>query len=288
MNLTREKRKKLEKFYTKKETALVCWDITKKVMQKKKITNVHFLEPSAGSGVFLSFFDPHGYDAYDIEPESELVSQKDFLNMPLNNIVTDKSKDLVVVGNPPYKLAVKFINKCAKLNPKVIAMILPNVFKKPSVFNKINCYYHFTIYKTLPKNSFKLGEEAYDVPSGFYVLEKKDNARAKVNMRVPMTGFKYIPFSSLTFDGKKIIGADISVIRIGGRSGMAFAANDESDDAKVSKKKYNYFIKLGDSSGVDGVIARINEAVWEVANTTGPRSIGKYELTPVLNKILET
>jgi hypothetical protein len=289
LQLTQDKRKKLEKFYTKTDVVKGCMKNLYAVLSKRKIDpkKVHYLEPSAGDGAFLNLFKG-SYDAYDIEPESSLVSKKDFLNLPLDEVVCEKDKDLLVVGNPPYKLAIQFINRCAKLKPppKLIAFVLPNVFKKPTIFNKIDRNYHLVSHTPLSKHSFNLGSESYDVPSGFLILERKSSKRKLVNVKIDPTGFKFVPFSYVSISDNIITGADISVIRVGGRAGRAFAANDATDDAAVSKQKYNYFIELNEEFDAAEVIVEINQLVWELDNTTGPKSIGKYEFTPRLNEIL--
>ena len=84
------------------------------------------------------------------------------------------------------------------------------------------------------------------------------------------------------------MGAHISIIRVGGRAGRGFNTSDTSDDALVSKQKYNYFILLDSPEILDYVIGQLNQKTWEYDNTTGPRSIGKYELNPILNDIIST
>ena len=298
MYFTQNDRKKLEKFYTKPIIVKLCMENVILALDKLNIIKPHILEPSAGSGVFINEFNEFTYDAYDIHPES-LVSEKkiiikkdDFLKKNTNEIITNTLlKPLVVVGNPPYKLAIKFINKCAELNAVLICFVLPNVFKKPTIFNKIDRFYHLMEQITLPKNSFELGSVDYDVPSSFFILVKKDILRPLIKLDKPCVGYKYISFNQLKIENGIIKGADISILRVGGRAGRAFLTNDISNDALVSKQKYNYFIKLSNitdfnfSEKPEELINKINEIEWEKNNTTGPRSIGKYELNPILNKI---
>ena len=295
-DLSQENRRELEKFYTKPAVAIECINDLYNFMENTCIpklnpANIHYLEPSAGAGVFVKLLRGT-YNAYDIEPESPIVLKENFLTLNTDNIF-DKKKDLVVIGNPPYKLALQFINKCSKINPspKLIAFILPNVFKKPTVFNKIDKYYHIVYHKSLPKQSFELGVEMYDVPSGFIILEKKSIARELVNIKIKPIGFNFVPFKSITITDNIIIGADISVIRVGGRAGTAFISTDTSENANVSKQKYNYFIKFINQKNVNinivEIINKINQVEWNINNTTGPKSIGKYELIPKLNTIYE-
>lgn len=287
MSLSQDSRKKLEKFYTKNSVVKLCMSHVKSVFKKLKITTPHLLEPSAGSGVFIDEFENFTYDAYDISPESPLIKQADFLKKNTNEIITNTTPDqsIVVIGNPPYKLAIKFINKCAELNVRLICFVLPNVFKKPTIINKLNRYYHLIKQEPLPKNAFLLGDVDYDVPSSFFIFVKKSNLRPLIKLDVTCVGYKYVPFKSLTITDGVIVGADISIIRVGGRAGKAFLTSDTSDDALVSKQKYNYFIKLDNSDNGQLIIDTLSNVVWDKNNTTGPRSIGKYELNPILNNI---
>jgi hypothetical protein len=283
MEISQIDRKKLEKFYTKKSVVVMCMEHVKLTIDELKITKPHLLEPAAGAGAFVDEFATIDakYTAYDIQPEAKTIKKADFLN---NDIPT--YKNLVVVGNPPYKLAIKFINKCATLNALLICFVLPNVFKKPTIVNKINKNYHVLKKIQLPKNSFKLGTDNYDVPSSFFIFIKKQTMRPLMNLVVPCVGYKYISFNKLIITNNVINGADISVIRVGGRAGKAFLTTDISDDALVSKQKYNYFIKFDNKKNHLKIITEINKIKWDKNNTTGPRSIAKYELNPVLNMVL--
>jgi hypothetical protein len=291
MTLTKDKRKALEKFYTKDKVVELCMQHLTPIL--KKMDNPHILEPSAGGGGFINKFDPYTYTAYDIQPEGKNIIKADFLSIKSSDIISKKFKadPLVTIGNPPYKLAIDFINKCAGLKSCVIAFVLPNVFKKPTKINKINRKYHLFKQIPLPKRSFELGDDDYDVPSSFFIFVRKKALRPLINLEKTCKGYVYVSYSKLILssDPKKCIitGADLSIIRVGGRAGMAFLTTDISEDALVSKKKYNYFIKFDSKpSNIDKIIKAINAIEWEKHNTTGPRSIGKYELTPILNKIV--
>ena len=287
MKISQADRKKLEKFYTKNTVVKLCMENVKLALNKLNINNPHILEPSAGSGVFIDEFGNFPYDAYDIQPEAKHIKKADFLKKNIDEMISQEYEDLVVIGNPPYKLAVKFINKCAKLNAHLICFVLPNVFKKPTIINKINRDYHLMKRTSLPKNSFKLGDEDYDVPSSFFIFVKRQVQRPLIKLDKPCLGYKYVSFSKLVIENGVIKGADISILRVGGRAGRAFSTDDVSDDAVVSKQKYNYFIKISNKKNIPIIIRKINEIEWEKENTTGPRSIGKYELNPLLNKIIK-
>jgi hypothetical protein len=181
---------------------------------------------------------------------------------------------------------MKFINKCAELNAGLICFVLPNVFKKPTIIHKINRSYHLIKYIPLPKKSFKLGNDDYYVPSSFFMFIKKNTLRPLIKLDKKCIGYTYISFNKLQIKNGIVNGADISILRVGGRAGMAFLTDDISNNALVSKQKYNYFIKLNNKKNILPILTEINKIKWDKNNTTGPRSIGKYELNPVLNNII--
>jgi predicted RNA methylase len=84
----------LDKYYTPPDLAEYIVNKTKEVIGEENITE--WLEPSAGSGVFLNYL-PEGTLAYDIEPDDNRVMKQDFLTLEL-----DYKKGRCVVGNPPF------------------------------------------------------------------------------------------------------------------------------------------------------------------------------------------
>ena len=69
-----------DKYYTSPELAKYCVGKTKEIIGEDNI--VEYVEPSAGSGVFLNYLDKP-YIAYDIEPEDEGIIKADFLKEPI-------------------------------------------------------------------------------------------------------------------------------------------------------------------------------------------------------------
>ena len=70
----------LDKYYTSDELARYCIEKSKEIISDENI--IEYLEPSAGSGVFLNYLDKP-YSAYDIKPEDERVKQQDYLTLNL-------------------------------------------------------------------------------------------------------------------------------------------------------------------------------------------------------------
>ena len=136
----------LDKYYTSDDLAKYCVEKTKEILGEENITE--YLEPSAGSGVFLKYLDKP-YLAYDIEPEGENIIQADYLT--LNETY---KKGRLIIGNPPYgrclNLAQKFYKKSIKLGD-YIAFILPI-----SQLNNSNSMYEFDLI-----HSEDFGEKEY-------------------------------------------------------------------------------------------------------------------------------
>ena len=81
-----------DKYYTSPDLAEYCVKKTKEVIGEDNITE--YVEPSAGSGVFLNYLDKP-YIAYDIEPEDDRVVKADWLEVNL-----DYKKGRCIIGNP--------------------------------------------------------------------------------------------------------------------------------------------------------------------------------------------
>ena len=111
---------KLDKYYTSPELAKYCVEKTKEIIGSENITE--YIEPSAGSGVFLDYLDKP-YLACDIEPEDERVNKQDYLSLDL-----EYKKGRCIIGNPPYgsrgNLITSFYKKSIQLGD-YISFILP-------------------------------------------------------------------------------------------------------------------------------------------------------------------
>src|SRR5574344_2989200 len=85
-----------DKYYTSSELAEYCVRKTEEIIGKENITE--YLEPSAGSGVFLYFLDKP-YLAYDIEPEDNKnrIIKADYLSLDM-----EYKKGRCIIGNPPF------------------------------------------------------------------------------------------------------------------------------------------------------------------------------------------
>jgi len=231
--------------------------------------NMQFLEPSAGQGAFSGQL-PRCISV-DIDPKSAVTIKGDFLTLGAEALGLVSSKQVIVIGNPPFgknsSLAVKFFNHAANL-ADTIAFIVPKTFKKQSLQNRLHLNFHLIDEWDLPPKSFIWENQEYSVPSVFQIWQRKNESR-KIE--------KYM--ENPWFDFVKKTEAQAAIRRVGGRSGRAFL--DYQDAAEVS----HYFIRTKEVP-VEKLVDWINSIDFSmiVNSTAGVRSLSKYELTLILHQ----
>lgn len=161
----------LDQYYTKRDLAQSYLD----VVVDRYGTNNNFLEPSAGTGAFLR--DDLNILALDIEPKHpEVISVTNFLHVNLH------ATDYITIGNPPFSIDVQFFNHAAKFS-NVIAFIIPRSWRKASVINRLNPYFHLIHDETCPDNAFILDSEEWNVSTCFQIWERKPEKRKKITFK---------------------------------------------------------------------------------------------------------
>lgn len=155
-----------DKFYTKKEIAKFCVEQISDIKSYKYI-----VEPSAGNGSFLDYLPK--FVAYDIVPEDDRIIQLDFLR--LDDAFPPYT---LCIGNPPFgnrsTLAKQFIKKCVALGAETIAFILPDTFRKRINQAAFSEHWHLQKIASLPKDSFLVDGEDYNVPCSFFIWTKRE------------------------------------------------------------------------------------------------------------------
>lgn len=180
------KKKKLDKFYTKKSTASRLIDETCTILNIDR-SNQLFLEPSAGGGAFSNQLN--NVMAYDLYPESEGVLKQDFLSdFTIPNVETSIS-----IGNPPFgkkaKLALEFLNKCGRLCGTV-CFILPSTFRRWSVQSKIDNNLRLIHDEDLPLDSFEFDGKPYSLNCVFQIWSRDrrtDLPNLRLTQKPPIT-----------------------------------------------------------------------------------------------------
>lgn len=224
-----------------------------------------FVEPSAGEGAFVKPLLDMQYPviAYDINPKHPAIEEADFLQ-----VTVQKSEGLTVaIGNPTFGFAsnnaIKFFNKCAEF-ADYIAFIVPRTFKKNSVQNRLDKYFHLLKEYPVQKYAFLVNGKSYDVPCVFQIWEKRTHQRA---LKAGNLG-KYL----------KIVEpqeADFAMRRVGGRAGEVLKGFNHSESS-------TYFFK----EIKDGCKELLEKANFSEVrnNTAGVRSISQLEIFEYLDE----
>ena len=248
------KKNKLDQYYTSKKAVDMVYDVISKYWEGERL-----LEPSAGAGAFYNNNYPN-YLMFDLEPKTRGIIQADFLKVdPL------EFTGCFAIGNPPFgfcgKLAVKFINHCAESCSK-ICFILPNTFRKELFFDKhLNKCLHLVEVVDLPRNSFILNNEEYDVPCSIFYLEKRDYPRESIAYR------KYLHETVMEWG--------VPVRRVGGRAGQIVETYTPSSTYMVAS---NF-------DTVEYFLDKYKEEIKRVASyTAGVRSITLDEINLIISR----
>jgi hypothetical protein len=100
------------------------------------------------------------------------------------------------IGNNPFgknaSLAIRFFNHAARVS-NAIALILPRTFRKASVQNKLDPYFHLIHEEVVPDNSFlHMGAEV-DVPCVFQIWQKRKTKRPHIATRYRGDNLEFLP-----------------------------------------------------------------------------------------------
>jgi hypothetical protein len=180
----------IDTFMTKPSLAVRLYEVTKMKIAEHEISFDRWLEPSAGDGAFYTLL-PEGSLGIDIEKRIEGVIEHDFLSF------TDfGNHTFCTIGNNPFgknaSLAIRFFNHAARVS-NAIALILPRTFRKASVQNKLDPYFHLIHEEVVPDNSFlHMGAEV-DVPCVFQIWQKRKTKRPHIATRYRGDNLEFLP-----------------------------------------------------------------------------------------------
>lgn len=251
-----------DKFYTKPV-------IAKQLIDKINLKQYDLIiEPSAGNGSFSKQL--LNCIALDLIPEDPSIHKQDFFTY-----FPPENKKCLVIGNPPFgqqsKLAIDFFRHSAEF-AHTIAFILPKSFKKHSIQNRLPLNFHLTYEEELPKNSFLLLDEEYDVPCVFQIWNKQENEREKFTFPMKTSLFNFT---------KNPNEADFRVQRVGGSAGRAFL----DKNGAISS---NYYLINTSNYDNNTLIESINKITFPSVNdTVGPRSLPKGEFIYEVENFLQ-
>ena len=255
-----------DQFYTKRTVAEKC---VKDILETLPWSSTAlWIEPSAGAGAFLGIYDGETI-ALDLEPKAAGVVAQDFLTWA--HVGGSKR---IFFGNPPFgrqgSIAKKFLRHACEQGADALAFILPRSFMKPSMYGCILPSFHLVKQVELPKNSFEVNKEPYDVPCVFQSWEKQEAQRPAVE-KEEADGFVYV---------KPDEAYDLAFRRVGGEAGKTFLRGETEPSVQS-----HHFLKFDEGIDVADIQKRVNKHVFP-SNTTGPRSLSKPEINSVLNKLI--
>ena len=142
---------------------------------------------------------------------------------------------------------------------------------KPSMYGCIPPNFHLVKQTELPKNSFEVNKEPYDVPCVFQIWEKQAGQREPAE-KEEEDGFVYVKPGE-TYD--------LAFRRVGGDAGKTYTRAE----LEAPSAQSHHFLKFDEGIDVADIQKRVNKHIFP-SNTTGPRSLSKSEINAVLNKVI--
>ena len=267
---------KYDQFYTKEDCSVMCLTNLKNFIDINNFDIV--IEPSAGTGSFNKAFrnvfpNYQGkFISYDIDPKANDIIKQDYLKLDISDF---KDKNVLVIGNPPFgqnsKLAKLFIKKsCEYAN--IIAFILSSSFKKNTMNNCFNLFFHKEQEFEIPEDAFIVDDKIHNVDCIFQIWKKKISKRKIKKKNYESTKFKYVKVKEE---------ADFAFRRVGAKAGTASTNLNQSSQS-------NHFIKLNKPvDNVDNLIEKINSIDWGFGNKKGQYpSIPKIEINEKIEQFL--
>ncbi len=172
----------LDQYFTKKSVASDLFNKVCDVISKyeKSISDFHWIEPSAGNGVFFNLLPKNKRLGIDINPLNDEIIQSDYLKFELPD-----NQRLIVIGNPPFGhrgvMALKFINHSKKA--EYVCFILPMFFEskgKGSIKYRVKGF-NLIHSEQLPNDSFYTPKDnkSIDVKCVFQIWSKNHKVTNK-------------------------------------------------------------------------------------------------------------
>jgi hypothetical protein len=269
----------LDKFYTRPEIANQCIELVK---NKYNIQADLVIEPSAGNGSFYNNLSMDNKIGLDIAPEHNNILKKNFFDFTLTD---DKivNKNILIIGNPPFgkvsSLAIKFFNYAANLiklsNIAVIAFIIPKTFRRVSVQNKLNPYFHLVLDNDIPDKPCSF-TPIMNVKCCFQIWEKRTMLRSIIELETTHKDWDFLPLGPLDAKNQPTPpkNANFAIRAYGGKCGEIVQKN-----LHTLRPKSWHWIKCKKELPKKIMIQRFNSLDYYISkNTARQNSIGRGEL----------
>tara|TARA_B100001094_G_scaffold286121_1_gene300665 strand:+ start:371 stop:1231 length:861 start_codon:yes stop_codon:yes gene_type:complete len=271
----REKKNKLDKFYTNPEVAYALTQKTFEFYDPSAYDTI--LEPSAGSGAFLLHFPDDKRIGLDLEPDHPEIKESDFFEW-----TADPEKSYLVIGNPPFgrvsSLAVKFFNHSAEF-ADVIAFLIPRTFRRVSVQNRLDLNFHLVYDEEIPVDPCCF-EPKMSAKCCFQIWEKRDYKREKVALPKRSKDWEFLSLGPLDENNQPTppLGASFAIKAYGSNCG-----NIVTEDLEQLRPKSWHWIK---TSNPEKLIKRFNELDYSISKDTARQdSLGRAELVWIYNQV---
>lgn len=226
------------------------------------------IEPSAGNGSFFTRIPTAKKIGIDISPDHEDIVKQDFFTY------CPPSGKILVVGNPPFgkSLAIKFFNHASQWSD-VIAFIVPKIFRRVSVQNKLNANFHLIADEEIPMKPCSFSPPMM-AKCCFQIWEKRDTQRPIVKLSTIHDDWDFVEFGPKDAKNQPTtpFGADFAIRAYGGKCGEIFDTNLE----KLCPKACHWIRAKIDKKILADRFASLNYTLS--FNTARQNSIGKGEL----------
>ncbi|PRG26986.1 Eco57I restriction-modification methylase domain-containing protein [Burkholderia multivorans] len=268
----------LDQFYTNPQLAQRLFDeLIAEHLGDRWSGDVRWLEPSCGTGAFLSLLPPDAIGV-DLDPKCPGAVQADFLSW---TPPSGDDRPLVVVGNPPFKHDVAFFNRCAELGAERIAFIVPRSWQKPSLQNQLDRAFHLAHEEVLPLDAFIFEGQPAAVPTVFQMWERREEQRPLTVLPTTHADFVFVPYAQRHT-------ADFAIQRVGVNAGRV-----KDLDAEHLGQGSHRFVRVIDRTRVAEVRAVFEDIDWAPikACVAGNPSIANGEMvqayeTDVVDRLL--
>lgn len=278
----------LDKFYTRPEIAKNCIN---KIKEKYQIKWNLIIEPSAGNGSFYNNLDIE-YDVkmgLDICPDASGIIKKDFFTLKLNKNTIKSYKNILIIGNPPFgkvsSLAIKFFNHASNLvqninlDNYVIAFIIPKTFRRVSVQNKLNLYFHLVLDEDIPDKPCSFNPPM-NVKCCFQIWEKRIEPRIKKELDTTHNHWKFLAMGPLDSNNQPTppTDADFAIRAYGGKCGEIKNTNLHD----LRPKSWHWIKVKKEKIKINVLIQRFKSLDYSISkNTARQNSIGRGELVQI-------
>ncbi len=266
----------LDKFYTLPIYSKKCIDKVFDFYSPSEFDLI--IEPSAGNGSFLKQLPPHTL-GLDILPEHPDIQQQDFLLYSPEEDV----KNILVIGNPPFgrnsSLAIKFFNHAAEWC-NIIAFIIPRTFRKVSIQNKLNPYFHLRYDEELPINPCCFSPKMM-VKCCFQIWERKNTKREKIKLPTTHPDWKFLAMGPKDEFNQPTPpeDADFAIRAYGGKIGSIQVTNL----SELRPKSWHW---IQSNIPIHILIERFKQLDYSNSvNTARQNSMGRAELVQLYNGI---